>query len=115
MIKKGLNGDCLVVKTMNKLEINKYLEDIKNKVVPEISPEKIYLFGSFAKNTNQADSDIDVAIIVKSLKDDYFTTNPLLWKLRREIDDRIEPVLFEQDFDDSGFLAEIENNGICII
>jgi len=77
--------------------------------------EHVYLFGSYAKQTQTEDSDIDVAIIVKQLKGDYFTTNPLLWKLRREIDDRIEPVLFEKDFDDSGFLAEIENNGICII
>lgn len=27
--------------------------------------EKVYLFGSYAKNTNRSDSDIDVAIVVK--------------------------------------------------
>jgi uncharacterized protein len=36
----------------------------------------------------------------------------LLWKLRRQIDDRIEPVLIEGDFDDAGFLEEIQKNGI---
>jgi uncharacterized protein len=79
------------------------------------SVEHVYLFGSYAKQTQTEDSDIDVAIIVKKLNEDYFKTNPLLWKLRREIDDRIEPILVEQDFDDSGFITEIENNGICII
>lgn len=45
---------------------------------------------------------------------DYISINPLLWKLRRQIDDRIEPILPERDFDDSGFLKEIENYGIEI-
>jgi len=43
-----------------------------------------------------------------------FSTRPLLWKIRREIDDRIEPVLIENDHDESGFLSEIIKNGITI-
>jgi predicted nucleotidyltransferase len=77
--------------------------------------EKIYLFGSFAKNTNQADSDIDVAIIVNQIEGDFFTIQPLLWKLRRQIDDRIEPILIEKENDKSGFLVEIQRNGIEIV
>jgi uncharacterized protein len=76
--------------------------------------EKIYLFGSYAKNTNRTDSDIDVAIVVKKLEGDYFTIQPLLWKIRRQIDDRIEPILIETDNDISGFLVEIQRNGIEI-
>ena len=76
--------------------------------------EKMYLFGSYAKDTFTENSDIDVAIIVKRAEGDYFSTNPLLWKLRREIDDRIEPILIETDFDDAGFLKEIQLNGIEI-
>ncbi len=45
---------------------------------------------------------------------DLFSIHPLLWKLRRQIDDRIEPVLIERDFDDAGFLEEIKKNGIEI-
>jgi predicted nucleotidyltransferase len=77
--------------------------------------EKVYLFGSYAKNTFHADSDIDVAIVVKHIEGDYFAIHPLLWKLRRQIDDRIEPVLFERDHDNGGFLSEIEKYGIEII
>jgi len=76
--------------------------------------DKVYLFGSYAKETNSEDSDIDVAIVVNSLKGDYFSTTPLIWKLRRQIDDRIEPIIIEKDNDDSGFLEEIKKNGIEI-
>jgi predicted nucleotidyltransferase len=76
--------------------------------------EKVYLFGSYAKNTNRVDSDIDVAIVVKHIEGDFFAIQPLLWKLRRQIDDRIEPILIEKDNDRGGFLTEIQRNGIEI-
>jgi alpha-beta hydrolase superfamily lysophospholipase len=56
------------------------------------------------------ESDDDVI----SVKGDYFTYTPLLWKLRREIDDRIEPILFETGNDKSGFLQSIVKEGIEI-
>ena len=77
--------------------------------------ENIYLFGSYAKGTNREDSDIDVAIIVDHIEGDYFSINPLLWKLRKQIDDRIEPILIERNFDDADFIGEIQKNGIKII
>ena len=76
--------------------------------------EKVYLFGSYAKNTNTEDSDIDVAIIVDKIDGDFFSINPLLWKLRRQIDDRIEPILLEKEFDHADFIGEIEKYGIEI-
>jgi len=54
------------------------------------------LFGSYSKGIQREDSDIDVAIIVNSIGPDFFSYAPLLWKLRREIDDRIEPILLEK-------------------
>ncbi len=76
--------------------------------------ENVYLFGSYANNTNREDSDIDVAVVVKRIEGDFFSINPLLWKLRRQIDDRIEPILIEKDFDDADFLTEIKKYGIEI-
>ncbi len=76
--------------------------------------EKVYLFGSYAKNTFQADSDIDVAIVVNHIEGDYFSIHPLLWKLRRQVDDRIEPILIEKDSDSCDFLKEIVKSGIEI-
>jgi len=66
-----------VAKTIDKLEINKYLEEIKNKVVPEISPEKIYLFGSYAANNYDSESDIDLFFVVNN--------NSSLRKIQRKI------------------------------
>ena len=76
--------------------------------------EKVYLFGSYALDNYRDDSDIDVAIVVKNIEDDFFSINPLLWKLRRQIDDRIEPIIIERDKDYAGFLTEIQKNGIEI-
>lgn len=76
--------------------------------------ESIYLFGSYAKGTNTIDSDIDVAIVVDRYDGDFFSINPLLWKIRRQVDDRIEPILIEKDFDQADFLDEIKRNGIEI-
>jgi len=76
--------------------------------------EKVYLFGSYAKNTNRPDSDIDVAIVVSHIDGDFFSIQPLLWKLRRQIDDRIEPILIERENDKGDFLKEIQKNGIEI-
>jgi len=72
------------------------------------------LFGSHAKGLAGKDSDMDVAVIVDDLQGDYFSTRPLLWRLRRQIDDRIEPIILERQHDESGFLSEIEKYGIQI-
>lgn len=76
--------------------------------------EKVYIFGSYVKNTFHEDSDIDVAIVVSQIGDDFFSVNPILWKLRRQVDDRIEPILIVQGKDDAGFLSEIQKHGIEI-
>jgi len=69
--------------------------------------DTVYLFGSFAKDTTREDSDIDVAVVVSSDGSlDYFVVNPLLWKLRRQIDERIEPILINKNEDKPGFLTE---------
>lgn len=76
--------------------------------------ETMYLFGSYARDDFREDSDIDVAVIVSNISGDFFSVNPLLWKLRRQVDDRIEPVLIDRLNDRSGFLEEIKRNGIEI-
>ncbi len=59
---------------------------------------KIILFGSYAKGNFNADSDIDIAVVLK----DYNSLINIqldLMRLRRKIDSRIEPHPFrEKDF-----------------
>jgi predicted nucleotidyltransferase len=74
----------------------------------------LFLFGSYAKGTPREDSDIDVAVIVDKIEGDYLAITPLLWKTRRLVDERIEPLLFEKGKDPSGFLREITETGIAI-
>ena len=60
---------------------------------------KIILFGSYAKGTQNADSDIDIAVILKDYSN-LIDTQVDLMRLRRKIDSRIEPHPFrEKDFD----------------
>jgi predicted nucleotidyltransferase len=76
--------------------------------------QKVILFGSHAKGNAGEHSDIDVAVIVDKV-DDLIESEFTLYKLRRDIDAGIEPVLFEASSDDpSGFLAEIERTGEVI-
>ena len=74
-----------------------------------------YLFGSYAKGTNNANSDIDIAFIFKDLKDEIDMQIQLM-KLRRKFDLRIEPHPFaKKDLDDaSPILQEILKTGISI-
>jgi uncharacterized protein len=73
----------------------KYADAVKSKY----DFVRIILFGSYAKGTHNADSDIDIAVILK----DYGNLIDIqvdLMRLRRKIDSRIEPHPFrEKDFD----------------
>jgi predicted nucleotidyltransferase len=57
-----------------------------------IKPEKTYIFGSYAKGTENRFSDIDVAIVSQDLTDDRFNERIRLMKIAFDIDRRIEPV-----------------------
>lgn len=70
--------------------------------------ESIYLFGFYAKDSYNAANDIDVAIVVDHIEGEYISIIPLQWKIIRQIDNRIEPILIERENDDRGFLNEIK-------
>lgn len=97
---------------MDKNEVIELVRRYKNLLKEEFDFDKVYLFGSYAKGNYTQDSDIDVAIVVNQLDYDFFKTTPILWKLRRQIDIRIEPVLIENKNDLTGFLGEIQKYGI---
>ncbi|MDA3954975.1 MAG: nucleotidyltransferase domain-containing protein [Bacteroidales bacterium] len=100
--------------TVDKSEVITKIKAYKALLEDYFKMDKVYLFGSYAKDTYNEDSDIDVAIVFDQIDGDYFAVNPLLWKLRRQIDDRIEPIIIEKKFDDANFLDEIIRTGIEI-
>ena len=75
--------------------------------------KKVFLFGSYAKNSQRKFSDIDVAVVIDKI-DSLLDSEFLLHKLVRDVDLRIEPVLFDEDYDPSGFLEEIYRTGILV-
>ena len=99
---------------MDQNEVIRKVKEYSLLVSKHFDLDRVILFGSYARGTSNEYSDIDVAVIVKSVTGDYFSVVPLLWKLCRQVDDRIEPVLFEKDRDESGFLAAILKQGIEI-
>lgn len=100
---------------MDQVEVINKVRNYGSLVREYFPVEKIYLYGSYARGNYRTDIDIDVAVVVDKVEGDYFSTRPLLWKLRRQIDDRIEPILIEKEFDETDFLSEIEKYGIEIV
>lgn len=99
---------------MDNENLLKILKEYKLKVSEVFDISEMYLFGSYAEGSPNPDSDLDVAVILNKPKDDFLTDSTTLWKLRRKVDLRIEPVLFQSDNDPSGFIDEIKKTGILI-
>ncbi len=100
---------------MDKNEAIKAAKRYINIVNCKYQVENVILFGSFAKGTNHADSDIDLAIIFKSI-DDVIDLQIELMKMRTDNDLLIEPHPFSvSDFNQSNpVVSEILKNGIEI-
>ena len=98
---------------------SKVMESIK-KYIEKISKyykiEAIILFGSYAKGTQNEDSDIDIAIISSDFKDIFDDMADLIgytWK----IDTRIEPhPISKEDYDKiaTPFVKEVVDTGIKV-
>lgn len=90
--------------------IKKYIE----KISEYYKIDAIILFGSYAKGTENEDSDIDIAIISEDFEDiieDGAKLIGLTWK----IDTKIEPhPITKEDFENSSnpFVKEVMDTGI---
>ena len=63
---------------------------IKDRIVEQLSPLKVYLFGSFAEGTNREDSDYDFYIVVDDSKIDWYDQTLQAYKAIRPV--RTRPV-----------------------
>lgn len=100
--------DSLVLK-----EIKEFLQQLK---AIDVRVDGAYLFGSYAKASQNKWSDIDLAVISPDFSDDRFEERLRLMRIASGIDNRIEPVPFRPDnFSDDDPLAwEIKRNGIKV-
>lgn len=90
--------------------VQKYYDVIKNL----FNIKRVVLFGSYSNGVPREWSDIDVAIFLDEKPNDLIGAESLLYKLRRNIDSRIEPIIIYDENDPSGFAAQVLNNGIII-
>jgi len=90
--------------------VQKYYEVIRN----HFSIKKVVLFGSYSGGTPKEWSDIDVAVFLNEKPSDLISAESKLFKLRRNIDARIEPIIIYDENDPSGFAADILNNGTIV-
>ena len=99
---------------MDKTEIIKIAKEYAQRVRSLFDIKKILLYGSSARGEGGLNSDIDIAVVVDHLREDFLDAEIRLYRIRREIDDRIEPILINESTEKSGFLEEIEKTGILI-
>ena len=102
------------ITAMDKNEAIKLAEAYKGLVSEHFAVTDVILYGSYSNGTQREDSDIDIAVVVDEVTGNYFDTVPLLWKLRRQISNLIEPVLICRNNDISGFLDEVTQTGIRV-
>ena len=81
-------------------------------VCKEVSPCRVFLFGSLANGNFNENSDIDIAVVKDFLDDNYWELTKKLNRLTRNIDNRIEPVLLQPQDNKSGFLSTVLNSGM---
>lgn len=105
MVKRNIDREIME-------SINKYIE----KISKYYKIEAIILFGSYAKGTQNEDSDIDIAIISSDFKDIFDDMADLIgytWK----IDTRIEPhPISKEDYEKiaTPFVQEVIDTGIKV-
>ncbi len=99
---------------MDKREAVKLARQYASVVANELRPDKIVLYGSYAKENASDESDIDIAVIFHNFTGDWHRVYTRLSHLRRRVSSLIEPVLLDSAQDRSGFVAEVLATGEVI-
>lgn len=100
--------------SQNAIDVSKKFVDAVKK---EYTVEKAYLFGSFAKDKADDESDIDVCVVSSAFGKNYLEEEMKLIGMSVKIDSRISPVPFNSiDINDkwSQLAHEITTYGIQI-
>ncbi|HOT77413.1 MAG TPA: nucleotidyltransferase domain-containing protein [Candidatus Wallbacteria bacterium] len=92
--------------------VEKYAELLKENM----DVKGVYLFGSFVRGGFDEDSDIDVAVVSDEFNSDLVDDTLKLMRLRRKVDNRIEPHPFLlKDFNENNpFVKELMSNNIKV-
>ena len=98
----------------------KEIDQIKDRFVSELSPVKIYLFGSFANGTANDDSDFDFYIIVKDDMKNIADITAEAYRSIRSVRSRAVDIVigtesrFESRKNRAGVENEVMNKGVLL-
>lgn len=99
---------------MDKNTALEIVREYRQAIIKLFPDSMTYLFGSYAKECQKELSDIDVAVIVPKLSENYlWEDSPKLWKISGEINSLIEPVLLEEN-ENTPIYQEVIKTGILI-
>lgn len=73
---------------------------------------RAWLYGSWAYGTPRSDSDI--AFEVRDRPTNIIEAEKQLYRIRRDVDLRIEPIIIEPEYDRSGFSRYVVQHGVPI-
>lgn len=96
---------------MDRKQAKTYATKFANEVIKQLNPDKILLYGSYATNSWNEDSDIDVAVIFNGFTDHQYKTLIWLWKIAYPIYWNIQPILLDIQNDPSGFVEYVIQTG----
>ncbi len=85
---------------MSKNKVKKVVREYENALRAKSFPiQDIFLFGSYAKETNRKDSDIDIAVVVDKIEngETYLEMSMEISRVASMVNSKIEPVLLEKD------------------
>jgi len=96
--------------------INRIIKEyIHSVLIQQPNLSSAYLFGSYAKNKQRTESDIDIALVLDDLSDaERFETQVRLMMLASTIDSRIEPhpISRKDLLSNNPFSVEVRKTGI---
>ena len=93
---------------------------LKDRIVEQLSPLKVYLFGSFADGTSGEDSDYDFYIVVEDSKTDWYDQTLQAYKAIRPLRTRPVDILvgtnssFEKRKRHPGIEQEVDQKGVLL-
>ena len=90
---------------------NDEVDLLKTKIAQQLSPLKIYLFGSFAEGTQTQDSDYDFYVVVRDDTKDMVEATAQAYKSIRHIKQRPVDIIVgtSSRFEERKHKASIEN------
>ena len=98
---------------MGKNEVIDVVRQYKDLVVSAMGPAEVYLYGSYSTGKAHKDSDIDVAVVVPEVNDDFLKASSLLWSLTWDVNTLIEPVLIDARYP-SPLYQDILSTGVAV-